>query len=96
MAVLGATAGLQADDALNLDLRAAPAHAHLVSEREQLFQAIVRKLQDSQHLLLRQAHALFQDLLTGDCQYVGVRRGCQLGCLSHAGLLTRYKPDTQS
>src|SRR6202008_3953392 len=36
VAVLGAAAGLQADDALDLDLRPAPAHPHLVGEREQL------------------------------------------------------------
>ena len=35
VAVLRAAAGLQADDALDLDLRAAPAHPHLVGEAEQ-------------------------------------------------------------
>ena len=34
MAVLRAAAGLERDDALDLDLRAAPAHAHLVGQLE--------------------------------------------------------------
>ena len=45
VAVLGAAAGLERDDALDLDLRAAPAHPHLVREREQLGEAVVGQLQ---------------------------------------------------
>ena len=36
VAVLGAAAGLERDDALDLDLGAAPLHPHLVGQREQL------------------------------------------------------------
>src|SRR3978361_1286743 len=43
VAVLGAAAGLQADDALDLDLRPAPAHPHLVGELKQLGQPHARE-----------------------------------------------------
>src|ERR1700760_3537060 len=65
MAVLGAAAGLQADDALDLDLRAAPPHPDVVGQREQFVEVLVVQLQDGQHLVLGQALASFQHLRTG-------------------------------
>ena len=43
VAVLRAAAGLQRDDALDLDLLAAPLHPHVVREREQVGQLLVRR-----------------------------------------------------
>ena len=78
MAVLGAAAGLEADDALDLDLGAAPLHPHLVGEREQLVQALVGQRAALERLLLGQALAALEHLLTGDGQDVGLD-----GCLRH-------------
>jgi len=77
VAVLGAAAGLQGDDALDLDLRPAVAHAHLVGERQRLGQAVARELQDGQDLLLRQALPALEHLLAGHGEDVpaGVRGG---------------------
>lgn len=98
MAVLGAATRLEADDALDLDLGATPLHPDLVRECEQLLEALIGKLEHAQDLILRQAHPLLEHLLTGGSQYVAIRiaRGGCFGCLSHAALLTRSKPDTQS
>ena len=63
MAVLGAAAGLEADDALDLDLGAAPAHPDLVGERQQVVEPVVGQLQDGQHLVLVQALTAFEHLL---------------------------------
>ena len=52
VAVLGAAAGLERHDALDLDLRAAPAHAHLVRELEQVGQVVVAEAQHLEHLCL--------------------------------------------
>ena len=46
VAILGAAAGLDRDDAFHLHLRAAPAHAHAVGEVEELRDALVGQLQD--------------------------------------------------
>ena len=80
VAILRAATGFQADDALDLDLGTAPAHAHLVGQREQFLQVVVGQLQDFEHLLLGQAFAALEHLLTGRCQYVH-------SCLSHRRLL---------
>ena len=45
VAVLRAAAGLQAHDALDLDVGPAPAHAHLVGERERVVDALVGQAQ---------------------------------------------------
>ncbi|HEV7581401.1 MAG TPA: radical SAM protein, partial [Mycobacterium sp.] len=50
MAVFGTAAGLEADDALDLDLRAAPAHPHLVGQLQQVLQPLVGQPQQLQHL----------------------------------------------
>ena len=63
VAVLRAAAGLDRDDPLDLDLRAAPAHAHLVREREHLVDAVVGQPQHLEDLLLGEADALVQHLL---------------------------------
>ena len=63
VAVLGAAAGLEADDALDLDVGPAPRHPHLVREREQLVEPVVGQLQHPQRLVLVQALAALQYLL---------------------------------
>jgi hypothetical protein len=62
VAVLGAAAGLQRDDALDLDLRAAPPHPHLVSELQRFGQVLVGQPQDLQHARLVKADAVGQHL----------------------------------
>ena len=76
MAILRAATGFQADDALDLDLRAAPAHPHLVGQRQQLVEPVIGQLQDFQHLIAGQALAALEHLITGQCQYVH-------SCLGH-------------
>ena len=82
MAVLGATAGLQADDALDLDLGAAPAHPHLVGQRQQFVEPVVGQLQHLQHLVLAQPLAALEHLLAGHRQNVSF-----VGC--------RYRPSVE-
>ncbi|CPB47085.1 Uncharacterised protein [Mycobacterium tuberculosis] len=41
MAILRAATGFQADDAFDLDLGSAPAHPHLVGQRQQLLEPVV-------------------------------------------------------
>ena len=55
VAVLRAPAGLERDDALDLDLRAAPAHPHLVGQREQRVERLVGQPQHVEDLRLGQA-----------------------------------------
>jgi hypothetical protein len=62
MAVLRAAAGFQADDALDLDLGAAPAHPDLVRQRKQFLEMVVRQLQHLQHLVLAQSLTTLQHL----------------------------------
>ena len=69
--VLRAAAGLQADDALDLDLRPAPAHPYLVRQLQELGQPLVRQLQALQRLELVEPLAVLQHLLAGHCQNVG-------------------------
>jgi len=64
-AVLGAAAGFQADDALDLDLGAAPAHPDLVREGEQLVQLLVGQPEHGKQLLRGQSLAPLEHLLTG-------------------------------
>src|SRR5262249_37706601 len=52
VAVLRAPARLDGDDALDLDLRSAPAHADLVGELQRIVGALVGELQDLQGLRL--------------------------------------------
>lgn len=75
MAVLGAAAGLEADDALDLDLGAAPLHPHVVREGEQVLEAVVGKLQDFEHLALVQRFAALENLLTREGENVCLYRG---------------------
>ena len=63
VAVLRAAAGLQRDDALDLDLGAAPPHPHLVGEREQVRQPVVAGAQHLEDLLLGQPLAAVEHLL---------------------------------
>jgi hypothetical protein len=68
VAVLGAAAGLQADDALDLDLRTAPLHPHLVREPEEFLQTVVTELEHLGQLLLIQADTLLEYLLSRDSE----------------------------
>ena len=68
VAVLGAAAGLDRDDPLDLHLRPAVAHPHLVGELERVVDALVRQPEDLEHLRLVEADAPLEDLLTGDVE----------------------------
>ena len=68
VAVLGAAAGLDRDDPLDLHLRPAPAHPDLVGELERVVDALVRELEDLERLRLVEADAPLEDLLTGDVE----------------------------
>ena len=68
VAVLGAAARLQRDDALDLDLRAAPAHPDLVRQLQQGGQRLVGQPQDLDQLLLVEASTLLEHLGAGDGQ----------------------------
>ncbi len=70
MAVLGAAAGLEADDALDLDLGTTPFHPDLVRQGQQVLEAVVGKLQDLQHLIAVQTLPTVQHLLAGQAQNV--------------------------
>src|SRR6185437_1430247 len=71
MTVLGASAGLQADDAFDLYLGTAPAHPHLVGEREQFLEPVLWKLQHLEHLVFAQPLTALEHLLAGHRQNVG-------------------------
>src|ERR1035438_4328524 len=62
VAVLRAAAGLHRHDPLDLHLGAAPPHPHLVGQRQQLAEALVRQLKAAQDLLLVQPAARLEDL----------------------------------
>ena len=68
MAVLGAAAGLDRDDPLDLHLGPAPAHPHLMRQLQRVVDQIVRKPQHLQRLRLVEADAPLEDLLTGDVE----------------------------
>ena len=80
MAVLGATAGLERDDALDLDLRPAVLHPHVVRELQKIGQFLVGQLQDLQCLLFVEPFTAFQHLLARD-----VKNVCAYWCLGHVG-----------
>src|SRR5699024_8809933 len=71
VAVLGAAARLEGDDALDLHLFTAPAQADLVGEVEELGQALVVKLEDLEELGLGEAFALLEGDVTGAGEDVG-------------------------
>jgi hypothetical protein len=75
VAILRAATGLDADDALDFDLRTAPAHPNLVGQRKKLVQPVVREPQHSEHLLLGQSLSLLEYPLPGDGQHVDLRPG---------------------
>ena len=60
--VLGAAAGFEADDALDLDVGAAPFHPDLVGEFQKFVELVVGQLQHLQCLLLVEALAALQHL----------------------------------
>ena len=70
MAVLRATAGLQTDDALDLDFGPTPRHSDLVSESEQLLQSLVGYVERAPDLRPVQPHPVGQHLLARDVEDV--------------------------
>ena len=78
MTVLGAAAGLEADDALDLDLGPAPAHPHIVGQRQQFLEPVVGQLQHFQDLVAGQSFATLENLFASLIQDVNC-------CLGHAG-----------
>jgi hypothetical protein len=75
MAVLGATARLEADDALDLDLRSTPLHTHIVGESQQVFEPVVVESEYVEHLAFGQANSSFENLLARLVEDVDRRRG---------------------
>lgn len=94
MAVLRAAAGLERNDALDLDLRSAPPHPDVVGDLQQFGEALVGKPQYLEHLVAVEWLAAFEDLSARDVEDVGRRRARRLhgrgverriyGCLCHA------------
>ena len=78
MAVLWAAASLQRDNAFNLDLFAAPLQAHLMSQCQQILDAVVIEVQNCQGLLIVQPLTAAEHLFSGEFQNV-------LLLLSHGG-----------
>ena len=74
VAVLGAAAGLHRDDALDLDLGAAPAQPHLVGEGQQVGQVVVGQAQHLEHLRLVEPAALVEHLRPGGREDVSGRQ----------------------
>ena len=95
VAVLGAAAGLQADDALDLDLGPAVAHPHLVGELQQLGQPFVAEPQADQRLLLAESDAPLEHLLAGYGEDVGHGGGAVDG-LGHGSVLAHRALDAAS
>src|SRR6185503_16080209 len=82
-----AAAGLDRDDALDLHLRSAVAHPHLVGELQRVVDPLVGQLEDLQRLRLVEADAPLEDLLTGDVEdHAGIS---SLRSLPPAGSLPR-------
>ena len=82
VAVLRAAAGLERDDALDLDLRPAPAHPHLVGEREQPVEALVGQPQHLEHLRLVEAaprSSTWSRATSRMSRLVGARHGASVG-----------------
>ena len=95
MAVLRAAAGLERDDALDLDLRSAPPHPDVVGDLQQFGEALVGKPQHLEHLVAIQGLSAFENLGARDVEDVGRRRARRrlrgrgverriYGCLCHA------------
>ena len=70
MAVLRAAAGLHRHDALDLHLRAAPAHPHRMRERERLVQPVIGQAQAAENLAGVEPGAAAEDLAAGLVQDV--------------------------
>ena len=79
VAVLGAAAGLERHDALDLDLRPAPLHPHLVRQREQVLEPVVGQSAAPRPAAPRSAAAPLEHLLAGDVEDVGPGHLCGHG-----------------
>ncbi len=77
-AVLGAAAGLQRHDALDLDLRAAPRHPDLVSQLQQLRQIVVGQAQHLKDLGLVKAGTVCEHPGAGTVEDLGHCRTLQV------------------
>ncbi len=71
VAVLGASARFDADDPLDLDVRTAPAHPHLVGECKRVAQPLVCEPQDVERLSLVEADSALEDLRPSHVEDVG-------------------------
>src|SRR5690606_38238961 len=91
--VLGAAAGLDRHDALDLDLRPAPAHPHFVGELQQLGQPLVGQAQYLHQLILGKGLAAFEHLLARDGQHVGSSRSGHTNSSSTPGHGVRIHPN---
>src|SRR5699024_5645027 len=69
--VLGAAAGLEGDDALDLDLLAAPLQADLVGEGEEFVDAVVVEPEHGERLGVVEAFTPSEHLLPGEFEDVG-------------------------
>ena len=68
------------NDALDLDLRSAPLHAHVVREGEQVVEVLVRQLQHFEDLVAAQSFTAVEHLFAGHREDVGGGEG-----LGHGG-----------
>ena len=95
MAVLRTAAGLERDDALDLDLRSAPPHPDVVGHLQQFGESLVGKPQHLEHLVAVERLATFENLGARDVEDIGRRRVRRrlrrrsverriYGCLCHA------------
>ena len=92
VAVLGAAAGLDRHDPLDLDLRPAVAHADLVRELQRVVDELVRQPEDFEGLRLVEADAPLEDLLAGDVEdHAGISMGvnCPSGMRPRTGAISR-------
>ncbi len=86
--VFRASAGLEADDPLHLDLRTTPAHPHLVGQGEQIGQRLVREPEHGEHAGLVQPLSALEDLAPCHGEDAGTvlvrrrprRRRCRCRC----------------
>jgi hypothetical protein len=68
VAVLGAAAGLEADDTLDLHVRSAPAHANPMGESQSVIEPVLGQAENIEHRLLPESFASLEDLLAGEFQ----------------------------
>ena len=100
MAVFRAAAGLEADDAFDLDFGSAPLHPDVVGQRQEFLEPIVGQLQHLQYLVLAETFSAVENLLAGQAQNIclfGGATGHAFDCsLRHRAVLLLAVPAFQT